>query len=308
MSLINRMLDDLAARQAPGAETLDGLRLSAPLAQARTALMARRLLVLVLALLAGLALVWFLRAGRPDPAGAAPQAASLPKVMVAPAGLRLDSRLSLPAPTAPTPTAAAAATAPVQAARQDPARLASDPGTVPRLPRLALDEHVVTPISRPARNTSRPARPAPAAQESSDEPALPAEAAPAAAGSGTIEAASPESRRQAVRDALAQGEPGAALLALGPAASHDDAELLALRAAALQRLDRHPEAAAIYRQLTRLATDESAYWVGLAISLERLDQPQEARNAYLRALAQGGLASSLRGFAQQRASALKELP
>jgi Flp pilus assembly protein TadD len=107
------------------------------------------------------------------------------------------------------------------------------------------------------------------------------------------------------RDALSRGDPAAALSVLGPASSDRDTETAALRAAALQRLGRHVEAADAYRGLTRGDPAEPGHWVGLAISLEGQRKREEARIAYRRALQSSQLAPSLRAFAQTRATALE---
>lgn len=300
MSLINRMLDDLAARQAPGAEALGGVRLAAPLSAAHASLSAQRmLLLLVLALAAGFAVWWlWLR----------PPAVSAPQVRGA------DSTATADAVVAADPS-------PLVAAERESARVAevvaAETATLGASPRMALqldsrlDLAAIAPPAEPAAPRSAPTTPpaidppraAPSASTAPRrDPPPPAPAEPQVA-EPALATPTPDAAQQA-RDALARGEAQAALDALG-AGPDADADRAALRAAALQRLGRHAEAAEAYGSLSRRDPEQVTHWVGLAISLEALDRGSEAGMAYRRALVDPRLAPSLRAFAQTRLKAME---
>lgn len=99
----------------------------------------------------------------------------------------------------------------------------------------------------------------------------------------------------------------AALEVLAPAleGAPGDAELHALRGAALQRLTRHKEAAQAYEASARLAPHVGATWLGLAISLEALERRPEAAATYRRAIASGSLGPEVKDYAEQRVRQLQ---
>lgn len=316
MSLINRMLGELAARQAPGTETLDGVRLSEPLAEASKDLSMRTVLLTVGIAVGIAALAWWLWPRQsiplPQPRGLtvaiappsqaaaiieeqaplaearAAEAAAQPTttVVAGSVNLRMDASLHAPGaavaslPVEPEPAAAQRPTRASRASRSAAAarglsqRLSALPPTATRLDHggiQAADTNSRSFVAQPA-----------------DSPR-----------------ADPSDATRQARDALARGEPAAALHALEGAS---DAESVALRAAALQRLGRHVDAAALYRSLTLTDPNEAGHWVGLAISLEGQQRRDEAGAAYRRALESPGLAPTLQKYARQRLAALGATP
>ena len=84
------------------------------------------------------------------------------------------------------------------------------------------------------------------------------------------------------------------------AAGASSAEYRAMSGAAYQRLGNHRAAMEAYQAALRLSPGAGSSWVGLAISLEALDHPLEAAEAYRRALATGTLTADMRGFTETR--------
>jgi MSHA biogenesis protein MshN len=82
------------------------------------------------------------------------------------------------------------------------------------------------------------------------------------------------------------------------AAGASSAEFQALAGAAYQRLGNHRQAMEAYQAALRIFPGSGSSWIGLAISLEALDHPLEAAEAYRRALATGTLTPDLRGYAE----------
>jgi MSHA biogenesis protein MshN len=84
------------------------------------------------------------------------------------------------------------------------------------------------------------------------------------------------------------------------AAGASSAEYRAMTGAVYQRLANHRAAMEAYQAALRLSPGAGSSWVGLAISLEALDHPLEAVEAYRRALATGTLTADMRGFTETR--------
>jgi hypothetical protein len=297
VSLINRMLDDLAARQAPGAESLQGVRLSEPLESANDGLDQRKAVALLLVVFAVAGSAWWLW---PDRAPAPPpQVRAEPKIdtaavkepELAPSAhggaprLQLASRLT---------SLEAAADAPaIDDAQRAEGLQAPAPLPVPRAPPRST-----TAVPSDASRVSLPAEPRPAISE------------PAPRASFTPAPVTPprdplQDNKQRARVALAGQDPANALAALPPSDAARDVESAALRAAALQQLGRHAEAADAYAALTTREPAEPGHWVGLGISLEGEQRRDPARMAYRRALQSDRLAPSLRAFAQDRVTVLE---
>jgi len=78
-----------------------------------------------------------------------------------------------------------------------------------------------------------------------------------------------------------------------------------LLGAVLQRLSKHREAANAYRAALESAPRNAAALMGLAISLESLQDRAEALEAYQRALASGTLTPELRAYAEQKVKELR---
>jgi hypothetical protein len=299
MSLINRMLDDLAARQAPGAESLKDVRLSEPLGAANEGLDRRKLLVLALVAFGVAGIAWWSWPGR----------------------------ISIPVPQAravPSPESVPAAPAPPPRIVSEP--VAEEPPAPSTAPRLQLASRLASPPDietsetiDEAENAGPPREPAPVAVETT--PArperlarrAPAPAAPPEPAPQTIAAPATSAppidpafdHKQRARLSLADQDPAGALAAIPAAEAARDVESAALRAAALQRLGRHGEAAEAYAELTLRDPAEPGHWVGLGISLEGGQRREPARIAYRRALQSDRLAPSLRAFAQDRINALE---
>lgn len=293
MSLINRMLDDLASRQAPGTESLQGVRLNEPLQAAHAGLDRRMLVVLLIVIAAVAGALWWWWPGRV--AIPVPQARSAPEPVIATV-----------APPPAIPTAAAPADPTVPQLQLSP-RLASlderEPEVLDDAERVEREQTVEPPPPSPpkaAKPRASTPRPPPLTTEPATSSPIIAAAAPVAAPVDPL-----VERKQRARQALADQDPAAALSILSSTDAARDVESAALRAAALQRLGRHAEAADAYAALTARDPSEPGHWVGLGISLERVQRRDQARMAYRRALQSDRLAPSLRAFAQDRATVLE---
>jgi MSHA biogenesis protein MshN len=84
----------------------------------------------------------------------------------------------------------------------------------------------------------------------------------------------------------------------------NDADSQALLGALQQRLGNDTQAADAYRQALSRAPQRGAWWLGLAISLERSQQPVAALEAYRRALADATLDTQVTGYVRGRIVAL----
>lgn len=84
----------------------------------------------------------------------------------------------------------------------------------------------------------------------------------------------------------------------------DDVESLALLGALQQRLGDDAAAARTYRRALTRAPQQGAWWLGLAISLERTREPAAALDAYRRALADARLDAQVDAYVRARIAAL----
>ncbi|MCW8887353.1 MAG: hypothetical protein OQK12_19180 [Motiliproteus sp.] len=98
----------------------------------------------------------------------------------------------------------------------------------------------------------------------------------------------------------AKPDEAVALLQQSPPALTDDAEYHQLHAAALQSLGDHDPASKIYYQLLQQDSTQASWWVGLAVSLEALQQTDKAREAYRNVLKIPAATGTLKDFARQR--------
>jgi len=83
-----------------------------------------------------------------------------------------------------------------------------------------------------------------------------------------------------------------------------DPETLALRAAILDRMDRHTESAATYRKALQLQPQRALWWTGLAVALERDSQTGQALEAYQHA-ARRPLDKPVADYVNQRIQVLR---
>lgn len=84
----------------------------------------------------------------------------------------------------------------------------------------------------------------------------------------------------------------------------DNSEYVALKASAAQQLDMHSEAAAMYEQLVGYESEESRWWLGLAISRDRLGNGDSALSAYMKVVELNQLSGSVMDFVRTRIEAL----
>ena len=97
------------------------------------------------------------------------------------------------------------------------------------------------------------------------------------------------------------------ILEQGTARINVEPDYFALLAATYQRVKNHEKAVALYLQLVKIRSNESIWWLGLGISLEKLGKNKEALEAYQRAQKTGRLKSGLIKFTNNRVSALQEI-
>jgi MSHA biogenesis protein MshN len=79
-----------------------------------------------------------------------------------------------------------------------------------------------------------------------------------------------------------------------------NAEYAAFLAALLQRQGRHEEAIGYFHTALRLRPGAGVWWLGLAMSLQAVNRPAEAQNAYRQARTAGDLSPELAALAEQR--------
>jgi len=106
---------------------------------------------------------------------------------------------------------------------------------------------------------------------------------------------------------LDRSDPVAALDVLKQSEMHagSNPEYQALMAAVLQRLSRHGEAAARFRAALALQPGTGIWQMGLGVSLQALERPVEAVEAYKRARDGAGLTPELRAFVDERVAELQ---
>lgn len=102
------------------------------------------------------------------------------------------------------------------------------------------------------------------------------------------------------------GDPAGALQALAASEAYaaQQPDYRALMAAVAQRLARHDESVRHYMAALDLKPSRSAWWVGMAISLEALGRAPEAAQAYRTALAGAELNADLMDYARTRVAQL----
>ncbi len=83
-----------------------------------------------------------------------------------------------------------------------------------------------------------------------------------------------------------------------------DQEYHALLAALLREAGQFRPASEVYARLLQVRPNESLWWLGLAVSMDQIGEGDQARRAYLRALALPGLAPQLQNYVQSRVEVL----
>ncbi len=83
-----------------------------------------------------------------------------------------------------------------------------------------------------------------------------------------------------------------------------DPDFYGLLAALYQRSEQHARAVAAYRRVLAIVPDKAVWWMGMGISLEKLQRQDEAVQAYRRARATGGMSSQVNGYINSRLAAL----
>lgn len=113
-------------------------------------------------------------------------------------------------------------------------------------------------------------------------------------------------RRLAARIELGRNNAAAAasMLERNPPTAETDPEYHGLLASAYQRLERHNDAARIYGGLTRLQPNESHWWAGYGLSRDALGDAPGALAAYSQARSLGGLDTLVLDHINRRAAAL----
>jgi len=87
----------------------------------------------------------------------------------------------------------------------------------------------------------------------------------------------------------------------------EDLDYYALLAALYQRQGRHENAVAVYQNMLKQNSMVGIWWIGMGISLEKLDDNNAARQAYKKARASGTLAAQMVQYTDNRLAALKEI-
>jgi Flp pilus assembly protein TadD len=74
----------------------------------------------------------------------------------------------------------------------------------------------------------------------------------------------------------------------------------AMLASLYQQKRKFAESLTLYNTLAKAAPANAGYWMGLAVSLDALNDPQKAKKAYTKALQTGGLSLALGNYARHR--------
>jgi tetratricopeptide (TPR) repeat protein len=102
-----------------------------------------------------------------------------------------------------------------------------------------------------------------------------------------------------------QGNLAGAVKTLEEASTNDqDPSYTALLAGLYQKLGRNSEAVSLYRKLLSSEPEQGAYWLGLAVSLDSLQQFEDARSAFQHTIRYGNYDGDVRQYIEQRIQAL----
>ncbi len=83
-------------------------------------------------------------------------------------------------------------------------------------------------------------------------------------------------------------------------------DFYALKAAALQKTNQHPQAVQVFQQLARQQPDQARWWLGMALSFDALQQPAQALLAYRQATVNGQtLSAGSLDYVKKRIAALE---
>ena len=93
------------------------------------------------------------------------------------------------------------------------------------------------------------------------------------------------------------------LIEAGPEISSDP-DYYAFLAALLQQQGRNAEAVEYYRNVLNVRGDYGVWWMGLGISLERIGEQAQARDAYQTAINDQSLSPDIRNYVRNRLSAI----
>jgi MSHA biogenesis protein MshN len=99
---------------------------------------------------------------------------------------------------------------------------------------------------------------------------------------------------------IERGESGIETLTRTLPYAAGNGEYQALLAGALQRQQRHREAAEQYQAALRTQPHNAVWWMGLGISLQAEKRNAEALDAFQKAKASGGLSAELQGFVERK--------
>jgi MSHA biogenesis protein MshN len=99
---------------------------------------------------------------------------------------------------------------------------------------------------------------------------------------------------------IEHGESGIETLARTLPYAAGNGEYQALLAGALQRQQRHREAAEQYQAALRTQPQNPVWWMGLGISLQAEKRNAEALDAFRKAKASGTLSPELQGFVERK--------
>lgn len=83
-------------------------------------------------------------------------------------------------------------------------------------------------------------------------------------------------------------------------------DFYALKAAALQKTDQHPQAVQVFQQLARQQPEQARWWLGMALSYDAMQQNEQALLAYRQVAVNGfGLSATSLDYVKKRIAALE---
>lgn len=117
---------------------------------------------------------------------------------------------------------------------------------------------------------------------------------------------SPSLARLYARILVDQGDNAMAVAVLEKAdpSIRDDPEYYALLAVLYRGVQKHAQAALVYEQILKVRPGVAAWWMGLALSQEAMNESEKALGSYQRAYRAGGLSREVSQYVQSRIAAL----